>query len=96
VAQATEDYLETEDVFAAWLHECCEQDPHGSDLSTDFYQNWKRYAENAGEIAGSQKKFSDRFKILEGVKKDRDSTTGKVMIFGYRLKRQNYDQQQNW
>ena len=78
VAQATQDYLETEDVFTAWLNERCERDTDTFEESTTLYGNWKNYADTAGEKPGSQKKFSDRFKTLEGATKDRDSTTGTV------------------
>jgi len=96
VTQATADYLETEDVFASWLNECCERDPDAFEESTTLYGNWKNFADTAGEKPGSQKKLSDRFKTLEGATKDRDSTTGRVIYLGYKLKRKVYDQDQNW
>jgi putative DNA primase/helicase len=96
VAQATQDYLETEDVFMSWFKERCERDTDTFEESTTLYGNWKNYAETAGERPGSQKSFSDRFKTLQGVVKERDKKTGRAIFRGYRLKRQNYDQEQDW
>ena len=58
VTEATAQYLEAEDAIAAWLQQCCRQSPSASCPSGDLYVSWRAWAEQAGEKAGSQKRFS--------------------------------------
>jgi phage/plasmid-associated DNA primase len=58
VLAATEGYLAGEDTFALWRDECTTADQNEWESSADLWQCWKRWAESAGEYAGSQKRFS--------------------------------------
>jgi putative DNA primase/helicase len=69
VTKATEHYFEQEDSFKLWLDENCSdvRDKLGPDKKpnvftpTDWlFYSWKRWAEKAGEEAGSKKKFTQR------------------------------------
>jgi P4 family phage/plasmid primase-like protien len=58
VLAATTDYLEAEDVTAAWMEECCRVAPHCGAPSTELFKSWTKWAKAAGEVPGSQKRFS--------------------------------------
>ncbi len=58
VRQATEEYFDDQDVFGQWLDECCDQGPIHRGTSARLFASWRRYAEAAGEDAGSAKSFS--------------------------------------
>ena len=60
VIAATEDYLASEDVFAAWLDERCEE--AGRESTSMLYHDWREFASNAGEEAGTQKRFAEKLK----------------------------------
>jgi putative DNA primase/helicase len=57
VTEATAAYLEAEDAMAGWLTERCLTEPEAWASSTDLFQDWKRWAERAGEPARTQKRF---------------------------------------
>jgi putative DNA primase/helicase len=57
VSAATAAYLEAEDALAAWMEECCEAVPDNWESSADLFGSWKIWAEQAGEHAGSAKRF---------------------------------------
>jgi len=60
VRDATDDYLQAEDSFAAWLEECTEQALDWTfETSADLFKSWKAWAERAGEHVGSRKRFAD-------------------------------------
>ena len=58
VVDATAEYLEAEDAMAAWIGEQCVLDKSLLSKSTVLFASWRAWAEAAGEIAGSQKRFS--------------------------------------
>jgi putative DNA primase/helicase len=57
VLEATAAYLESEDAMAAWIDERCDRDPNGWASSTDLFTSWKTWADRAGEVAGTMKRF---------------------------------------
>lgn len=58
VNSATDDYLAAEDALGRWLDERTIRAPNAKAGSSALFQDWKRWAENAGEYVGSQKRFS--------------------------------------
>jgi putative DNA primase/helicase len=58
VTAATAAYLEAEDALAAWLDDCCDLDPKSWENSTALFSSWKIWADNAGEFAGTTRRFS--------------------------------------
>ena len=59
VADATDEYFETEDALERWIEECCERTSGITPTeSSKLFDSWKRWAESAGEHPGSQKRFS--------------------------------------
>jgi putative DNA primase/helicase len=59
VLLATEDYLASEDSFSLWLDTCATRDPQAWEPSADLWSSWRTWADNAGEVAGSQKAFAN-------------------------------------
>jgi putative DNA primase/helicase len=60
VISATNNYLEAEDVFAAWMDERCEADQQAWETSSALFSDWLAYANNAGEEPGSRRRFAER------------------------------------
>ena len=58
VRDATEAYLAAEDALAQWLEESCCRNPAYAERSSVLFANWKIWADQAGEFAGSQKRFT--------------------------------------
>jgi putative DNA primase/helicase len=73
VTAATADYLEGEDTVIAWIAEYCRIGAAYRQKSSQLYESFKRYAEAAGEDAGSNKAFSARLEA-HGFKKARRDT----------------------
>lgn len=59
VIEATREYFEDQDVFGQWLDEHCETGASHKEANALLFKSWKRYAEAAGEHAGSTKAFCE-------------------------------------
>jgi putative DNA primase/helicase len=59
VVQATEEYFEAEDAMGRWLAERCNLGPNQKELTATLFNDWKQWAELAGEYTGTQRRFSD-------------------------------------
>jgi putative DNA primase/helicase len=59
VVDATEEYFEAEDALGRWLDERCLREPNAKSLTAELFNDWKLWAEAAGEFTGSQKRFAD-------------------------------------
>ena len=57
VRQATRLYLDAEDTFGLWLHDCAEAARRAWTSSSDLYASWKAWAQAHGETVGSQKRL---------------------------------------
>ena len=55
--------MEAEDAIANWIAERCLLDTQHTGKASDLLKSWKRYAENSGEHAGTQKKFSQNLEV---------------------------------
>lgn len=87
VADATDEYLASQDLFSQWLDECCEVELGNewkSCASGTLYASWSRYALAAGERAGTQKQLAERLKS-RGLSAKR-STGGMRVWLGIRLR----------
>jgi putative DNA primase/helicase len=71
VLEATEEYFEAEDALGRWLDERCVREANAKSLSAELFNDWKQWADAAGEFIGSQKRFSDLL-ITRGVEKWRN------------------------
>ena len=60
VVSATDEYIDAEDLIAAWLEQ--ETAPTGWTKSNELYVSWKKFAEAAGEWPGSAKRLSEELK----------------------------------
>ncbi|NLZ41126.1 MAG: hypothetical protein GX886_07710 [Comamonadaceae bacterium] len=59
VVDATEEYFEAEDALGRWLDERCVREANAKSLTAELFNDWKPWAEAAGEFTGSQKRFAD-------------------------------------
>lgn len=71
VVEATEEYFEAEDALGRWLDERCVREPNAKSLTAELFNDWKQWAEAAGEFVGTQRRFSDSL-ITRGLKKWRN------------------------
>jgi putative DNA primase/helicase len=58
VVEATNDYLNEQDVFEQWLDERCIRDVNAQELSGGLFAEWRWWAGERGEVVGSQKAFA--------------------------------------
>ncbi|BCN00144.1 phage/plasmid primase, P4 family [Ralstonia pseudosolanacearum] len=72
VLDATEEYFEAEDALGRWLDERCVREINAKTLTAELFNDWKQWADSAGEFTGSQKRFSDLL-ITRGVEKWRNT-----------------------
>lgn len=72
VVAATEEYFEAEDALGRWLEERCVREANAKSLTAELFNDWKQWAEAAGEFVGSQRRFSDLL-ITRGVEKWRNA-----------------------
>jgi putative DNA primase/helicase len=66
VTDATESYLESEDVLGEWIEECCVLDTNAWTSSTELFNSWKSWAMERDEWVGSEKSFSQRLEDRGG------------------------------
>ena len=72
VVEATEEYFEAEDALGRWLDERCVREANAKSLTAELFNDWKQWADSAGEFVGSQRRFSDLL-ITRGLEKWRNS-----------------------
>lgn len=83
VTEATQEYFDSQDIFGQWLDECCTTDAY-SGTSATLFGSWKKYAEENGLHAGTQKSFAGEMG-KRGFKRIRD-TKGKRAFEGISIK----------
>ncbi len=59
VVEATDDYFESEDALGRWIEERCFVERVARATAADLFEDWRAWAEKAGEFAGSIKRFSE-------------------------------------
>jgi putative DNA primase/helicase len=73
VRNATTAYFEDENPLERWLAQRCTRAPNDCTLTTALFEDWCQWAITAGEVAGTQRKFSDLL-LSHGLEKWRNST----------------------
>jgi putative DNA primase/helicase len=86
VTDATESYLETEDVLGEWLAECCIRDPNAWASTTALFSSWKGWAVGREEWIGSETTFSTKLEDRGEFKKRKNKEQTKRGFAGLRLK----------
>jgi len=71
VISATEEYFEAEDALGRWIDERCVRVERAKSLTAELFNDWKIWAEAAGEFVGTQRRFSDLL-IARGIEKWRN------------------------
>ena len=72
VQDATSEYFEGEDAMGRWIEERCVLATNAKALTAELFNDWKQWAESAGEFVGSQRRFADLL-ITRGLEKWRNS-----------------------
>src|SRR5215217_5920695 len=85
VRQATKAYRTEMDILAAFLADCCLRDEDEDAFAGELWGAWKRWCEETGEQAGSQKRFGGRL-AERGFLNHRDSKTGRKVWSGLSLR----------
>lgn len=73
VIAATDEYFEAEDAIGRWLEERCVRKDTAKSLTAELFSDWKRWADDSGEFAGSQRRFSDLL-LTRGLEKWRNNS----------------------
>jgi putative DNA primase/helicase len=81
IIDATERYVEAEDVLGAWIEECCDRSGEGEGRA--LYENYRKWCEQQGEHAWSRRSWSNAM-IERGF--DPRKTDGKRLFRGITLK----------
>jgi len=85
VRQATKAYRAEMDLLAAFLADCCLRGEGEDAFAGELWGAWKRWCEETGEQAGSQKRFGGRL-TERGFLNHRDSRTGRKVWYGVSLR----------
>lgn len=73
VRQATDEYFEAEDSIGRWVEERCVISANTTTLTSELFNDWKRWAESAGEFVGTQKRLAELL-LSRGINKWRNSS----------------------
>ena len=79
VTEATESYLESQDVFSEWLDTECEQGENYWARPATLFNSWKYFAKSAHERVGRQVEFTERMEAA-GYRQDRDNARGRHWV----------------
>ncbi len=82
VRLATAEFFAEQDLLAQWLTERCEQKATFTAASASLYRNWTHWAQERGEIPGTQKAFSAELERHHAKRK----VHGVVTFLGLRLR----------
>lgn len=63
VTEATDNYLEAQDVFSTWLDVCCKAGPELWDTPKRVFDSWKSFAISCNERVGRQADFIERMEV---------------------------------
>ncbi len=75
----TEEYFEAEDALGRWLDERCVREANAKSLTAELFNDWKQWADSAGEFVGSAAALL-RSLITRGLEKWRN----RVGVRGFR------------
>jgi putative DNA primase/helicase len=91
VTDATAAYLEAQDAIAAWIDECCDQQPEGWESRAALFENWTKWATAGGEHVGNRTRLIDALERKSGIEPARrhGGTRG---YRGIQLKRHDYSE----
>jgi putative DNA primase/helicase len=90
VTQATDEYLEVEDVLSAWIEDCCERNASSHTSTRLLYESWKAWVEPTGQFPGNEKWLAGKLEDA-GFKRARMRAGGEKVrgFWGLRLRKAN-------
>lgn len=85
VTEATESYLESEDVLGAWLDECCKIVANAWESSTSLYKSWRNWAMDRDTWIGDEKSFLQRLEDRGGFRRGKNKEKTARGFYGLKL-----------
>jgi putative DNA primase/helicase len=86
VKAETSNYFSAQDTFTAWIEDRCESSRLGAETNAALFSSWHKFAEDAGENAGSSRSMADRIEA-HGFRRIKDESGIRGRGFaGIRLK----------
>jgi putative DNA primase/helicase len=88
VDHATTEYFEDQDIFGAWIEECCDVEPGNQfkfESSAGLFKSWSAFVQSRGDHAGNQRSFNERLR-RKGLKLEQIKALGTTGWRGIRLK----------
>lgn len=82
VVEATANYFAEQDNLKSWLAERCENKPAEKEPSRKLFHDWKLWNEEAGEDAGTEKRFSESLQRHHATQR----TKSGVVFLGLKLR----------
>jgi putative DNA primase/helicase len=67
VLDATDEYLDDQDVIGRWIDDCCKLAPNNWQSSADLWSSFERWADRNNERLGTQKAFSAALGLRDGI-----------------------------
>jgi putative DNA primase/helicase len=67
VLDATDEYLDDQDVIGRWIDDCCTLTPNNWQSSADLWGSFERWADRNNERLGTQRAFSDALGKRDGI-----------------------------
>ena len=95
VTDATDSYLESQDVLGEWLEECLERDFYGFVSSREAFNSWKPWADERHEYVGSEKTFVARLEDRGLLCKGRNKEQTRNGFEGWKLKQPSLPPQES-
>jgi putative DNA primase/helicase len=86
VIDATESYLESEDILGEWIGECCIRDANAWESSADLFGSWNIWASLREEWVGSVKTFTAKLEDRGEFVRRKNKEKTKRGFSGLRLK----------
>jgi putative DNA primase/helicase len=84
VTEATDAYLESQDVLGDWLDECCEENVNYRETSSALFGSWKEWCEKRNQYIGPRNDFTTKLES-RGFASRRTGREGR-RIHGLKLK----------
>ena len=95
VLDATDEYFRAQDAFRQWIEDCCDEGPDYWERPQLLFRSWEKYAGDAHEDVGSEKRFAERLEKT-GFLKTKSSKYGGRAWVGLRLNEETGTHGTDW
>jgi putative DNA primase/helicase len=95
VTSATEEYIAEEDTLSTWIKARCKAIGYGGTLSTHLFVDWRKWASDAGEEPGTQKRFTQALQA-KGYGKDLKARHATILGIALDVPRPPTENRDDW